>query len=121
MSFAEPTATLAASSTAAVATAALTWWRVGFLGSLEILGNGSSDVSINFWLRAFPVGAADFTVLLLSGMFNALLMVPVCAFMWLQAVRRDNATSSSTTTPITAMTLLKSLFATKQPLCGCVW
>ncbi|CUE71796.1 transmembrane protein, putative [Bodo saltans] len=113
MSFAEPTVTVAVSSTAAMATAALTWWRGGFLGSLEILGNGSSDVSINFWLRAFPVGAADFTVLLLSGMFYALLMVPVCAFMWLQAVRRDNTASSSATTSITAKTLLKSLFCNK--------
>jgi hypothetical protein len=87
------------SGTIAAATAAVTWWRMGLLGSLEILGNGSSDVSINFWLRAFPVGAADFTVLLLSGMFYALLMVPLCAVMWARAFRRDAKQRHGCTTP----------------------
>ena len=54
------------------------------MGLFEVVGNASSDITFNFWLDAFPDGAANFTILYLSALFYFLLVVPltVAWFIW---------------------------------------
>jgi hypothetical protein len=91
------------------------WLKVGFLGILEVLGNGASDVSINFWLRSFRVGAADFTVLLMSAMFYAMMIVPVCLGLWAHKLHhhRSHSDVSLHQQQVSPLALLRSFFGNR--------
>ena len=59
------------------------------MGLFEVAGNASSDITFNFWINAFPNGAANFTILYLGALFYFVLVVPATV-VWFFVRRHDS-------------------------------
>ena len=60
----------------------------GIVSSGKVAGNTAANISFNFWLKSFSFGAAEFTILVLSGIFYVLMFLPIAIGLWFYARKK---------------------------------